>query len=190
MKLKLFIDVMKMKTPKLLGLFVVLLASVAVHAQHLDFMGVPINGTLEQFGKGLQAKGFVLTEDVEGDPRKWYEGTFEGEEVTLVVSPTPVSGTVYGVMAVVEVKRKDEKNAKVIFEKFNKIVVERYGDNRKEYDESRDETHLQTTHYVNKNQGNITVSIQDMVGGYAVSIDYLDIVNLLKKDDESKQRPK
>lgn len=175
-----------MKTPKLLALFVAFMAAVAVHAQHLDFMGVPIDGSLEQFGKAVQAKGFVLTDDVEGDPKKWYEGTFEGEEVTLVVYPTPVSGTVYGVMAVVAVKRKDVESAKAIFEKFNKIVVERYGDNREEYDESRDEIHLQTTHYVNKNQGNITVSIEDMVGGYAVSINYLDIVNLLKMNDESK----
>lgn len=62
-----------------------------IHAQHFEFMGIPIDGSIEAFDAKLKAKGFVSSKDfgIENTKtEKWYDGRFAGDDVVLSVYST------------------------------------------------------------------------------------------------------
>lgn len=68
------------------------------HAQHLEFMGIPVNGSIEAFDAKLKAKGFVKSEEFGMEntrTEKWYDGRFAGDDVVLIVCSTRTN-IVYG----------------------------------------------------------------------------------------------
>ncbi len=59
------------------------------HAQHLRFMGIPIDGTIEDFDAKLKAKGFVESiESCSDSKRKFYDGEYCGNKAYLLVRAT------------------------------------------------------------------------------------------------------
>lgn len=61
------------------------------HAQHFEFMGIPIDGNIEAFDAKLKAKGFVNSKDfgiLNTKTKKWYDGRFAGNNVVLNVYST------------------------------------------------------------------------------------------------------
>lgn len=61
------------------------------HAQHLEFMGIPIDGSIEAFETKLKTKGFVKSKDfgeLNTRYKRWYDGRFAGEDVHLSVHCT------------------------------------------------------------------------------------------------------
>lgn len=67
---------------------------------HMKFMGIPLNGTIEQFSQKLKTKG--ITYDAIASKKlspgaKLYNGTFMGEHAQFVVMFNAKSRIVYGV---------------------------------------------------------------------------------------------
>jgi hypothetical protein len=90
-----------MKTnSKLIALVICILCSISAYAVHFSFLGIPIDGTIENFDKQIRAKGFVSSADfseADTNNQRWYEGTFANEEVVVLVRATHKSNKVHTV---------------------------------------------------------------------------------------------
>ena len=86
---------------KIISVFFVLFLCMAASAQqHLKFMGIPLDGTVDNFALKLKAKG--VTYDAAKSKglspgAKFYRGTFMGEKACFVVMFNAKSRIVYGV---------------------------------------------------------------------------------------------
>ena len=81
-------------------LFAFCLCMAASAQQHMKFMGIPLDGTIENFAMKLKAKG--VTYDAVQSKKlspgsKFYRGTFMGERACFVVMFNAKSRLVYGV---------------------------------------------------------------------------------------------
>ena len=81
-------------------LFALFLCMAASAQQHLKFMGIPLDGTVDNFTLKLKAKG--VTYDAAKSKglspgAKFYRGTFMGEKACFVVMFNAKSRLVYGV---------------------------------------------------------------------------------------------
>lgn len=90
-----------------------LLSTSCLAQQHLSFMGIPINGTINSFELKLKAKG--LMPDRESNKSRPYgermfNGLYIGRKCTFLVRYTGKSKTVYGI----EIRFSDENQNKVI----------------------------------------------------------------------------
>lgn len=87
---------------RLFYLLTVLMISVAAHAQsdaveHFTFKGIPIDGTIAEFGQKLTADGFIIKEKT--DEIMELNGNFGGVDgCKVVVFTTPKSKQVYSIM--------------------------------------------------------------------------------------------
>lgn len=79
-------------------IFCLLVSTTMAFAQHLKFMGVPMQGTIDDFCAELRAKGFV-DEDVEnnGEMSVRMKGNFYGEERVIDIYCTPITHKPYRV---------------------------------------------------------------------------------------------
>lgn len=77
-------------------LAVAVFVTVSAYAEHFKFMGMPLDGPVDQFEKALLQKGFKPVPDEKNAPIRFYRGKFMSEKNALVsVDPTPKSNTVY-----------------------------------------------------------------------------------------------
>lgn len=86
---------------KIISVLFALFVCMAVSAQqHMKFMGIPLDGTIENFTLKLKAKGIkydaVLSKKL-SPGSKLYKGTFMGENATFVVMFNAKSRLVFGV---------------------------------------------------------------------------------------------
>jgi len=78
-----------------------LLAATALHAQaHLEFKGVPIDGTTKSVAAQLETVGFSIYKVDNG--RYYMEGTFSGQDATIVLVPTVQTQTCWKVKVYLE----------------------------------------------------------------------------------------
>lgn len=86
---------------KFLLVFLYVFMCTSIYGQaHMKFMGIPLNGTIEQFSQKLKTKG--ITYDAIASKKlspgaKLYNGTFMGEHAQFVVMFNAKSRIVYGV---------------------------------------------------------------------------------------------
>lgn len=83
-------------------ILLLLLFPTIVFAQHLKFMGIPINGDLTSFGKQLQSKGFKIEKTENG--HMTLSGKFAGEKVELLVRSSMKTKSVCGVVVLFDQK--------------------------------------------------------------------------------------
>ncbi len=82
---------------KLIICFLAVLLPLALSAQdHLDFLGIPLDGPLKTFVKPLRKAGFKYKDKSRDD--HWFTGKYYGDPAELFVATTAASGTVYLVM--------------------------------------------------------------------------------------------
>jgi hypothetical protein len=88
-----------MKTnSKLIALVICVLCSISAYAEHLSFLGIPLDGTIENFDKQIKNKGFVSSVDFSSlntNNQKWYDGKFANQDVVVLISSTYKSNKVY-----------------------------------------------------------------------------------------------
>lgn len=60
------------------------------HAQHFEFMGIPIDGSIEAFDSKLKAKGFVKSPETNSEIKnvRYYDGPYCGNKAFLLVRAT------------------------------------------------------------------------------------------------------
>lgn len=105
----------------------ILFIAVAVQAQHLKFMGIPLDGTIEEFEEKLIAKGCECVVDtalVSEDGNRFYEGKFAGEDARILISYDPDTEIVYQGFA--QIPNLDEETAHNIFGKFKNLISFKY----------------------------------------------------------------
>ena len=158
---------------------------------HLMFMGVPIDGTLDQFSQRVSEKGLTLVQRVNGID--FYFGSFLGYECIIGAVPREEKDLVYSVLACVIDFEDWQTLQKAYFDVKKKLTAE-YG-NPEEVEEKFSSSprndaekfqavidgkcHYEAT-YVTKN-GEITVSIEVQEGlGPTVLVQYLDDENAVK----------
>ena len=69
--------------------------------EHMKFMGIPLDGTIDNFTLKLKVKGVIYDaakSKALSPGRKFYNGTFMGEKATFVVFFNTKSKVVFGVM--------------------------------------------------------------------------------------------
>ena len=80
-------------------LTILLFSATSLSAQyHLEFKGIPINGTTEQFASALKEKGYEIYKN---DSEYYYlSGTFSTKEVNIIAVPSPATNTVWKVRVI------------------------------------------------------------------------------------------
>ncbi len=111
----------KTEIMKKIILFLLLLPTIAF-AQHMTFMGIPIDGNLNNFGKQLQAKGFKI--ESTRDNTMFLNGKFAGEDVSIGVLST-MSQSVCRVIVVFD-KKTSWQSLKAQFNKLKESYSAKY----------------------------------------------------------------
>lgn len=77
---------------KKLLLFIALVLSISAHAVHLEFMGIPINGSISNFQAKLIAKGCTLDKYSKELPTgiRGFKGVFAGKDCQIIVWETVI----------------------------------------------------------------------------------------------------
>lgn len=74
-----------------------LLAAMAVRAQHIQFDGMQVTGSVLDFTEQMRVNGFKLQKKVADDRYYIYKGTYNGHSSYVRADYTPKSRTVYKV---------------------------------------------------------------------------------------------
>lgn len=98
------------------------------HAQHFEFMGIPIDGSIEDFEAKLEAKGFVKSKDPREENThytRWYDGRFAGDDILLSVHNTKTN-LVYATNVLQFFATLDDVKAK--WEYYVSVIEDKYKD--------------------------------------------------------------
>lgn len=120
---------------KIILLVTMLTFLLVAHAQevdsianyHMEFKGVPIDGTLSSFIQKLQSKGFKKLQDDIDDDIKIMEGNFAGEQSTLYILASPKSKTVWKVL-VQYPKENSWSSLKYKYKDIKNLYIKKYGE--------------------------------------------------------------
>lgn len=114
----------------LLSLVLTFFSTLVINAQeHIMFMGIPIDGNLQEFSSKLTTKGFEKKHET--DNNIIFSGKFTGEDVTLAVLSTYKSHKVFQIMIFFN-KETSWSNLKQQFNHYKDIYSQKYGAPSKE----------------------------------------------------------
>lgn len=169
-----------------------ILLSLTINAQHMKFMGIPIDGNVNMFASKLMSKGFSISPKNKktGVGKRLMKGRFYDQEVDLCIIYIPLTKIVYGVV--------------IRFHNSNRTILERMmediGDSVKEKyickeEEGKTNAGYDTTIYYiyeesnqNKLIGKINMGVKFDDWDYELFLVYQDEQNALKnkqiKDDD------
>ena len=124
------IKLMLMKRINCIILCLLLVISLQAQTNHLKFMGIPLNGTIEQFQSKLKLKGITpdnnLNRISQGEPFRFYKGTFAGEKATIKIKYNSKTKIVWGAMVTIEYRNNDLAESQL--EYYKKKLLEKYPD--------------------------------------------------------------
>ncbi len=167
--------------------------TLPVHAQqHLKFMGIPLNGTIDSFQRKLAAKG--VTVDPERNKyapfgERDFKGNFTGQPCRILVWYTN-SKIVYRAKAILDASK--EEWADQFYNRVKNLLESKYAE---EYTkEDTYEGYPSITVLVSDDTGRVVFGEIDMFktkneytfhsDDYSIHVDYWDFVNKAKKDQE------
>ena len=117
-----------MKTSlKILILFMGFLTASSANAQHLEFMGIPLNGTIANFQSKLLKKGCRIMKDNSSYPVgiRGYNGVFAGDKADIFVYYNPKTQIVYQARAAIDCGESKE-NANNMFYRYKRMLFDKY----------------------------------------------------------------
>jgi hypothetical protein len=160
---------------RIILLIAAMLLCGGISAQHINFMGVPIDGTMEQLAVTLEAKGFKKITKNE------LRGTFAGYDCNIILNTTGTSSRKSDNVANITVRFNEyEIGSMDIFHNLSKWLTVKYG----AYDECQD-------YYVKDSNGHYKISINRVwcneygtivlndggKGGKCIELTYIDREN-------------
>jgi hypothetical protein len=165
-----------------------------VEAQHLKFMGIPLNGTITQFQQKLSAKGVkydkAASQQLPSGVRA-YHGSFAGEKANIYVYYDPKSKVIYRAKAVISYPT--EAICDSHYNEFKSLLSSKYPD---AYTESGYQDEHETYLFVVSQNGigelrdihgsiGIYVSKDNIFDYYerSLHIDYTDYLNSIDNDN-------
>lgn len=107
--------------------------SIFAMAQHMKFMGLPIDGTIDQFGKQLTSKGFTKSISDSRAGYWSYNGSFNEKKVQLGVQYNIPTNKVFSVQ--VTYLCSDSMDGLFTYEDWVKKLKSKYDDQFKSYDD-------------------------------------------------------
>ncbi len=159
--------------------------------QHLKFMGIPIDGNIENFTAKLKAKGLTIHPDNKTltEPVRAFKGVFFDHEATIWAHYTRKNRTVYRVTVRI-CKNSSKEVCKNVKEQIEDVIQSKYQTEYKE-GESMGGDKLDMYNIFNNDDeclGQIYLGIysNNLFDGYYLIITYEDMVNNLK-EIESKE---
>lgn len=108
-------------------LFALCLCMAASAQQHMKFMGIPLDGTIDNFALKLKAKGVTYDaakSKTAGQGCRVFNGTFMGEKATINVAYNPKSKMVFS--AVVEMQYPTVESAHIPFLNLTESLQQKY----------------------------------------------------------------
>lgn len=106
------------------------LIAAALQAQngHLKFMGIPLNGTINQFQQKLIAKGVKpyadFNELAQDEPVRYFSGNFAGNKALIKIKYNNKTKIVWGAMVLIEYT--DSKYADSQLDYYKKKLLSKY----------------------------------------------------------------
>ncbi len=146
--------------------------------EHMKFMGIPINGTIDQFQAKLQSKGLKY------DPRtsrlmesRFFTGYFSGEKSDFYVYYNMKNKIVYRAKATI--KRSSLNLTKDLLEDFKIRLMQKYSNSETEESTYEGNPSFALFYYNGNGKiiGKIDLYIVYSIGDYFLNIDYYDAAN-------------
>lgn len=105
------------------------LFALTMSAKHLEFMGIPIDGSISTFQTKLLAKGCKLSKSSSTAPNgvREYTGTFAGKQCNIVVWYSVRTRQVYQVRAITQWS-ESKSTARTNFSYYKDLLKKKYGD--------------------------------------------------------------
>ncbi len=158
-----------------------------VQAQHLKFMGIPLNGTITQFQQKLTAKGVkydkAASQQMPSGVR-YFKGTFAGEKANILIYYDPSSKIVYKAKAVMGYPTASSCDTK--YEDLKSLLSAKYADAETETDYQDGHESFYYRVNDNGNLGVICIYVSNNIFAYPyeyeVNIEYVDFANYLMND--------
>lgn len=113
---------------KILLLFVFLCTSIICMGQHLNFMGIPINGTITTFQSRLSQKGFKPSLSNKNLPLgvRRFEGYFTNKKADVIVFYNNQSKVVYMCRVIFDRTYDSMEEVKDAFESYKESLKDKY----------------------------------------------------------------
>lgn len=179
---------------KIISVLFALCICLSVSAQeHMKFMGIPLDDTIENFALKLKAKG-VTYDAVKSKATipgcKLYNGTFMGEKTTFMVFFNVKSRVVFGVS--VELSYSSVDLAFTPFKNISEQLIKKYP--KAVYEESKDsegDANGFIFHIPNEDEtkriGTIIQTLNSskslLKNGCTINLTYTDVTNFLKSEE-------
>ena len=180
---------------KILILFMGFLTASSANAQHLEFMGIPLNGTIANFQSKLLKKGCRIMKDNSRYPVgiRGFNGVFAGDKADIFVYYNPKTQIVYQARVAIDCDG-DKEEANNLFNRYKDLLYKKYGEVSLTSDMLDEQKEFEYSFMVcqppiqegSKLLGGIIVSIKDLQTypwNYKVVIDYTDIDNFSKNEE-------
>lgn len=167
--------------------------TLPVHAQqHLKFMGIPLNGTIDSFQRKLAAKGVTVDREMNSTApfgQRIFKGNFTNRSCQIYVWYTN-SKIVYRAKAIFSSKREDI--ADQFYSRVKYLLEDKYSEEYIEEDTS--EGYPAVSVFVSDETGKVLFGRIDLYKSkleydylpdeYWIQVDYNDYINRGKKDQE------
>lgn len=156
--------------------------------EHMKFMGIPINGTIDQFQAKLQGKG--LKYDAQTSRRlesRFFTGYFAGERSEIYVYYNKKNKIVYRTKVVI--KRSNLNQIEDLMEDFKTRLKKKYSNSKTE--DNTNEGYPEFDLYYYGKNGNYIGALNLFIGynngEYVLHIDYYDTANTLANEQRNNE---
>lgn len=170
--------------------------SLSAQTRHLRFMGIPLDGTINNFQAKLATKGFtpdvVANRSIKDPVRAFKNGTFAGEDATIYVYYNARTKNVYRAKAVIDCT--DKSHLERLFAKFRDNIGEKYT-LRSDFIVDKYNGYDSGSYLIYNFTYDLIIGVIDLYASDAITypydpslhIDYTDRVNDLKNDTQNSE---
>lgn len=168
---------------KTLVLCLMFMLCIVASAQHMKFMGIPLDGTISSFTTKLQVKGVKISpyNKYASVGHRLFCGTFYGQKADIFVFYNPSTKIVYRAKALIN--RQDLNQLKDLYDNISASIDSKYKGRHKEGTyEGRESMHydidLKTS--ADYYEGIIDLYFSEDDDAYYLHVDYYDEANMRK----------
>lgn len=168
--------------------FFVIMLSLTINAQHLKFMGIPIDGNINTFASKLASKGFSVSQKNKnaGVGLRILKGRFYDRTVELWIEYTPSTKTVYCVQVLFD--HDSKTSCESLMKEIKNSIQNKY---LNEEEEGKTKGgHDITIYHVYENKNYDTYYLGDIYTGISRDESYYSEYNLRLTYEDGKNRDK